>query len=232
MGQMSSSTPDASAALRPILLGGGGHGGVLVDALLACGIVVHGVVDRRPASEVRAKIVSLLGDDLWLRGQPASTVVLINGIGANPSTTARKEAFCRWSDAGYAFLSVIHPAATVSPGCTLGRGVQALARCVIQPGALVGDNAVVNTGAIVEHDVEIASHAFVGPGAVICGDAKVGRGAFIGAGAVVLPALRIGENAVVGAGATVVDEVPDGAVVVGTPARAQLRRRPFREAPR
>jgi UDP-perosamine 4-acetyltransferase len=181
--------------------------------------VVHGVVDQRPASEVRAKIVPLLGNDDWLRGQPASTVVLINGIGANPSTAARQEAFDRWRDAGYAFLSVIHPAAVVSPGCTLGRGVQSLARCVIQTGALVSDNAVVNTGAIVEHDVDIASHAFVGPGAVIGGDAKIGRGAFVGAGAVVLPGIRVGDGAVVGAGATVVDHVPGGAVVVGTPAR-------------
>ena len=219
MRQMSSSTRDVSAALRPILLGGGGHGSVLVDALLACGIVVHGVVDRRPASEVRTKIVPLLGDDDWLGGQSASTVVLINGIGANPSTRARQEAFCRWRGAGYAFLSVIHPAAVVSPGCTLGRGVQALARCVMQTGALVGDNAVVNTGAIVEHDADIADHAFVGPGAIVCGDAKVGRGAFIGAGAVVLPGIRIGDGAVVGAGATVVDDVPEGAVVMGTPAR-------------
>ena len=45
------------------------------------------------------------------------------------------------------------------------------------------------------------------------------RGARIGAGAVLLPGVVIGEYALIGAGAVVVDNVPDGAVVVGNPAR-------------
>ena len=41
----------------------------------------------------------------------------------------------------------------------------------------------------------------------------------IGANATVLPGLIVGANALVGAGAVVVDDVPDGKVVVGNPAR-------------
>ena len=44
-------------------------------------------------------------------------------------------------------------------------------------------------------------------------------GAMIGAGAVIRPEIVIGSNAVVGAGAVVTKEVPDGAKVVGNPAR-------------
>jgi acetyltransferase-like isoleucine patch superfamily enzyme len=44
-------------------------------------------------------------------------------------------------------------------------------------------------------------------------------GAKIGANATLLPGVVIGRNALVGAGAVVVDDVPDGKVVVGNPAR-------------
>ncbi len=44
-------------------------------------------------------------------------------------------------------------------------------------------------------------------------------GAKIGAGAVLLPGVTVGRNTLVGAGAVVVHDVPDGAVVVGNPAR-------------
>ncbi|WP_251546513.1 DapH/DapD/GlmU-related protein [Limosilactobacillus caecicola] len=43
--------------------------------------------------------------------------------------------------------------------------------------------------------------------------------AWIGARAIILPGVTIGENAIVGSGAVVTHDVPDNAVVVGSPAR-------------
>lgn len=45
------------------------------------------------------------------------------------------------------------------------------------------------------------------------------KGAKIGANVTILPGVVIGENALVGAGSVVARDVPDGAVVVGNPAR-------------
>jgi maltose O-acetyltransferase len=47
----------------------------------------------------------------------------------------------------------------------------------------------------------------------------IGRNVWIGAGAIILPGVRIGDNAIVGAGSVVTREVPEGATVVGNPAR-------------
>jgi acetyltransferase-like isoleucine patch superfamily enzyme len=47
----------------------------------------------------------------------------------------------------------------------------------------------------------------------------IGRGAAIGVGANLLPGVRIGVDALVGAGSVVTRDVPNGAVVMGVPAR-------------
>lgn len=48
---------------------------------------------------------------------------------------------------------------------------------------------------------------------------KIGRHVWIGAAAIIMPGITIGDYAVIGAGAVVSAHVPDGAIVVGIPAR-------------
>jgi UDP-2-acetamido-3-amino-2,3-dideoxy-glucuronate N-acetyltransferase len=48
---------------------------------------------------------------------------------------------------------------------------------------------------------------------------RILRAARVGGGSVLLPGVTIGENALVGAGSVVTRDVPDGAIVVGNPAR-------------
>jgi len=54
----------------------------------------------------------------------------------------------------------------------------------------------------------------------------VGAGSYVGARAVIRQQLRVGAGALVGMGAVVVRDVPDGATVVGNPARPLAPRRP------
>lgn len=51
------------------------------------------------------------------------------------------------------------------------------------------------------------------------GEIFIDDDAYVGAGAIVLCGVKIGKKAIVGAGAVVTKDVPDGAVVVGVPAR-------------
>lgn len=48
---------------------------------------------------------------------------------------------------------------------------------------------------------------------------KIGNNVDIGANVVIIGAIAIGDNVVIGAGSVVVKDVPEGAVVVGNPAR-------------
>ena len=52
----------------------------------------------------------------------------------------------------------------------------------------------------------------------------LGENVWLGAGAVVLDGVKVGRDVVVGAGAVVAEDLPDGAVAVGIPARVVRRR--------
>jgi sugar O-acyltransferase (sialic acid O-acetyltransferase NeuD family) len=201
-----------------ILLAAGGHGRVVLDALLAQGLAVSGVVDPGLAVGSMVLGVPVVGGDAWLAQATPATTQLANGAGALPRASLRQQLHQRWSSQGFAFVAVRHPSAVIARAVDLAPGSQVMAGAVIQTGARIGVSAVVNTRASVDHDCEIGDHAFLSPGVTLCGQVRIGEGAYLGAGATVLPGIRIGAGAIVAAGATVTRDVPPGALAMGVPA--------------
>jgi UDP-perosamine 4-acetyltransferase len=221
-------------SMRVIVVGGGGHGRVIVDALLAAGTSVAGVVDPDPAIAARLPggVPYLGGDDVLVNVAPAS-VFLALGVGATGIPHQRRRIFERCRKQGFRFATVVHPSAILAAGVELGEGAQVLAGAVLQTGCRLGANALVNTRALVEHDAVVEDHACVSPGALLAGGVRIEAAAFVGLGAVILQNLRVGPEAMVAAGAVVTAGVPPGARMAGVPARpmagaesALSRRRP------
>ena len=73
--------------------------------------------------------------------------------------------------------------------------------------------------AIVDQKAELAEDVRVGPFTIIEGDVVIESGTVIDAHALIADGARIGKGAVVGAGSVVTDDIPDGGIAVGIPAR-------------
>ncbi|MGX4803494.1 acetyltransferase [Bradyrhizobium guangdongense] len=204
-----------------IIIGAGGHGSVIADALLESGIQVLGFTDRDSRRCVDSSLgLGILGaDEQVLAGHSPGSVVVANGVGGVGSNEQRRQVQMRIEQLGWRFATVRHPSAIVSRGATISGGAQLLAGSVIQIGAVVHAGVIVNTRAVIEHHCDIGCFAHIAPGAVVCGEVEIGWGSHIGAGAVVKQGVRLGPNTLVGAGAVVVRHFEGNGTLLGAPAR-------------
>ena len=196
----------------------GGHGRVVLDALLATGKQIDGIIDAQLELGSLIFGVPVVGTDDFIKTLDPKKTELVNGLGSTKNTQARQEIFNRLTKMGFEFIGVQHLSATIGAECEIAVSTQIMAGAVLQNRVRTGENCVINTRASVDHDATIADHVVISPGAIISGSVKIGYGTLIGAGAVIIQGIEIGDNCVVGAGAVVRHSVNDSVTVVGNPA--------------
>jgi serine O-acetyltransferase len=104
----------------------------------------------------------------------------------------------------------------------------------IHPGAVIGRHFFIDHGfivigetAVVGDDVTIYQHVTLGGTNPTAGEGgnrhpTIGNGVIIGSGAQVLGPITVGDRARIGANAVVTKNVPEGATMIGIPARSTL----------
>lgn len=206
------------------LVGGGVHAVVVAECVQtgkAARVVGYSDLAGHDPHNMRRMAIAFIGDDGGLIAQMDRGLVdaLILGVAGLEHLQLRRDLVKRLERYSHRWWTAIHPRATVSETALLGEGSAVFAGAVVNPLARIGRHCVINTLAIVEHHAIVEDFAVISPHATLCGCTQVGESAFVGAGAVVLTGVSIGARATIGAGAIVREDVPDGAVVVGNPAR-------------
>ena len=126
-------------------------------------------------------------------------------------------------------------------GCTIGDESQIGPFVEIQRDVQVGRRCKISSHSFICSGVTLEDGVFIGHGVMFTNDKRplavkadgtlqtaadwvavptlVKKNASIGSNATIVPGVTIGEGALVGAGAVVTRDVPDGATVVGNPAK-------------
>ena len=213
---------DASKETLLVIIGAGGHAGVVIDAVRARGHMrIHGLLDENQKWwKSRRHGCEVLGGDEMLSAVFAEGIRwAFLGIGMVRPSSLRHTCAARAAKMGFQFPTLVHPSAWVSPSATLGEGTFVGPMAVVNSNVVLGSHVIVNSGAIVEHDCRVGNFSHVATGACLAGNVRVGLETLIGARAVVREGLTIGDRALIGAGAVVVKAVPDRRQAVGVPAR-------------
>ena len=121
----------------------------------------------------------------------------------------------------------IEPGAIIREKVEIGKGAVIMMGAVINIGAVVGEGTMIDMGAVLGGRATVGRNCHIGAGAVLAGVVEpasatpviVEDGVLVGANAVVIEGVHIGKNSVVAAGAVVIEDVPENAVVAGSPAR-------------
>lgn len=200
---------------KAILIGYSGHGLVVAESAMAMNMELIGFTEFKKTlnNPFELKYLGYEGDKNF-NWKLCSNYIL--GVGNNKVRSKISQAVTRNSGV---CLTVVHPSSSISKFVEIDSGVFIARSVSINPNVKVGSNTILNTSCSIDHDCIIGDNVHIAPGAVLTGNVQVCSEAFVGANSVIKQGVRIGKGSIVGAGCVVLDDVPDGQVVVGNPAR-------------
>ena len=162
---------------RLLIVGAGGHGRSVAEAVLAGGeFIVAGFLDDAFPELARVWEIPVLGraaDLVQWRGAADFAIVAIG----NNALRLRVSGELR--GAGFALATVIHPRAIVSPTAVIGEGTAIMAGAIVGTEAHLGEGVIVNCAAVVDHHCRVGNFGHLGVSAAMAGGSVLGASAWM-----------------------------------------------------
>ncbi|HWX20983.1 MAG TPA: NeuD/PglB/VioB family sugar acetyltransferase [Candidatus Binatia bacterium] len=208
-----------------IILGTGGNCIDILDAVLAL---------NESGGMLQYRVRGFLDDNKEVWGQEVqgcrvlgplsharnySDCLFANGIGSFHNYWRKPDIIATTGLPDEAFVSIVHPRASVSRFAALGRGTVVLQNATINSGVRVGCHVIILPNAVLSHDTVVGDHTCIASSACLAGGVQIGKACYLGAQCAVSNGVRIGDFSLAGIGAVVLQDVPPKTVVVGNPAR-------------
>lgn len=203
-----------------VLIGGGGHCKVVIDAISRANCFeIIGVIDKDPKN-LHISDIKVIGDDEVLKKVFQSGCIrAFIALGSVGNEIRRIKLDKILKKIGFILPSIVHPLAYIAESVKIDDGVFVAAGAVIQPGSHIGRNAIINTNSSIDHDCKIGNFVHITPGSVISGGVEIGENSHIGTGSSIIEYIKIGKNTIVGAGSNVVSDIPSNCKAYGNPCR-------------
>lgn len=179
---------------RLLIVGAGGHGRSVAEAVLAAGLYeLAGFVDDAAPGLQQVwswPVVATTADLSRCRPHAQAAIVAIG------NNRLRAELQQRLQTAGFELATVLHPRAMVSPRAVIGAGTAVMAGAIVGTEAQLGAGVIVNAGAVVDHHCRVEDFGHLGVNAAMAGGSVLGRSAWMQAGCVLGYGVRVEEGAV------------------------------------
>lgn len=192
-----------------VLIGAGGHGAVVAEAVELTGCQIATFIDR---DMLKIDVIghSVIHNERNVNAEGLKFLITIGDNAARKINALKLDRV---------YGKVQHPSAVVSKRAAVAEGTVIMAGVCINTNVIIGKHCIINTSATIDHDCILGDYVHVAPSSSLAGNVMIGEGTVVGLGAYIIQGIKIGKWCIIGAGSVILRDVPDYSVVAGVPAK-------------
>jgi sugar O-acyltransferase (sialic acid O-acetyltransferase NeuD family) len=144
---------------------------------------------------------------------------IFNAVVAIGEPSLRRKLYQKFLNEKINFTTVIDPTSCISDSAKILNGVIVGPLASIQAEVYLAENVSINSAVIIGHDARVMANSVISSQVNLGGGVTVGDSTYIGMGALIKEGIKIGSNSIIGMGSVVYNDIPDGVIALGNPAR-------------